>query len=327
MKIGVLLTPMSARNLQLAAQAGATDIVGCYPGLDPTILMEQQRTVQKSGMTLSCIERLIPTLKFVHNLPGADEQVEGFKTLIRNMGKAGVETLCYSWMPDDDWQRTSLDVLERGGAITTEFKLADLDKAQVPTDTGYHLPGDFVPTTAEALWTNLENFLKEVIPVAEKEGVYLALHPDDPPIDNLRGQARIITSIEAMQKVVDLVPSEANGLCMCQGTFASKGGIDIPAAIRKLAPHIRMAHFRDVSGELPYFKETFIDNGKTNMAACMQAYLETGVDVVNRPDHVPTLAGEGTDNPGYQTLGRLHAIGYMKGLMDALALTGIVVKS
>lgn len=318
MRIGVLLTPMSEHNLKLAAQAGATDIVASYPGLDPHTILEQQKTVQKLGMSITCIERLIPTLKFVHNLPEAEEQIEDFKTLIRNLSAAGVKTLCYSWMPDDDWQRTSLGIVERGGALTTGFNLNDIGEAKVPTDTGYSLPEDFVPTTSEQLWDNLESFLKEVVPVAEEFGVNLAIHPDDPPIENLHGQARIITTPEAFQKVVDLVPSEVNGVCFCQGTFASRGGIDIPKAIEKLAPHILMAHFRDVNGEMPSFQESFIDNGKTDMAACMEAYLNCPNDFVIRPDHVPTLAGESDDNPGYQTLGRLHAIGYMKGLIDGI---------
>jgi mannonate dehydratase len=180
------------------------------------------------------------------------------------------------------------------------------------------LPEGYEGASADALWENLQAFLKEVIPVAEKCGVKLALHPDDPPIDHLNGQDRIITTPEAMQRVVELVPSDANGLCFCQGTFASRGGIDIPSAIEKLSPHITMAHFRDVTGELPSFKESFVDNGKTDMVACMEAYLNCPNDFVIRPDHVPTLAGEGADNPGYKTLGRLHAIGYMQGLVHAL---------
>ncbi len=318
MKIGVLLTPMSELNLKRASQVGATDIVATYPGLDRETLLGKQREAQKYGMKISCIERLIPTLKFVHNLPGANEQIEGFKTLIRNMDAADIRTLSYSWMPDDDWQRTTIEAMERGGASTTAFNLEDFDAAKVPTDTGFALPEGHQGTTADALWENLQTFLEEVIPVAEKCGVKLALHPDDPPIDHLNGQDRIITTPEAMQRVVELVPSDVNGLCFCQGTFASRGGIDIPSAIEKLAPHITMAHFRDVTGELPSFKESFIDNGKTDMVACMEAYLNCPNDFVIRPDHVPTLAGEGADNPGYKTLGRLHAIGYMQGLVHAL---------
>ena len=146
----------------------------------------------------------------------------------------------------------------------------------------------------------------------------LALHPKDPPIDQLNGQDRIITTAEAMQRVVELVPSDVNALCFCQRTFASRGGIDIPSATEKLAPQITMANLRDVTGELPSFKESFIDNGKTDMVAYMAAYINCSKDFVICPDHVLTLAGEGAENLGYKTLGRLHAIGYMQGLVHAL---------
>lgn len=121
-----------------------------------------------------------------------------------------------------------------------------------------------------------------------------------------------------MQRVVELVPSDVNGLCFCQRTCASRGGIDIPSATEKLAPNITMANLRDVTGELPSFKESFIDNGKTDMVACMAAYLNCPNDFVIRPEHVLTLAREGAQNPGYKTLGRQHAIGYMQGLIHAL---------
>ena len=171
MKIGVLLTPMSELNLKRASQVGATDIVATYPGLDRGTLLGQQREVQKYGMKISCIERLIPTLKFVHNLPGADEQIEGFKTLIRNMDAADIRTLSYSWMPDDDWQRTTIEAVERGGASTTAFNLEDFDAAKVPTDTGFAAPEGHQGNTVDAFWENLQTFREEVVPAAEKCGV------------------------------------------------------------------------------------------------------------------------------------------------------------
>ena len=117
---------------------------------------------------------------------------------------------------------------------------------------------------------------------------------------------------------MELVPSDANALYFCQRKFASRGGIDIPSAAEKLAPQITMANLRDVTGELPSFKESFIDNGKTDMVAYLAAYLNCHNDFVICPDHVLTLAGEVADNPGYKTLGRLHAIGNMQGLVHAL---------
>jgi len=114
------------------------------------------------------------------------------------------------------------------------------------------------------------------------------------------------------------VKSPANGICLCQGTFAaSDQEYDIPTLIRRLVPHINYVHFRDVVGILPSFRESFHDNGKTEMVACMQAYYDAGIDCPIRPDHAPTLIGETNEFPGYHMLGRLFAVGYMRGLMQA----------
>jgi mannonate dehydratase len=95
-------------------------------------------------------------------------------------------------------------------------------------------------------------------------------------------------------------------------------GVDIPAAIRRLARGIRYVHFRDVVGTIPKFRESFHDNGKTDMLKGMQTYQEVGFDGPMRPDHVPTLDGESNDEPGYAMLGRLFAAGYMRGLIHAV---------
>ena len=114
MKLSVMLTPLSDRNLKLAAQAGAEGLVIHYPGLDLKKLLATCEKVNSLGLQVNAVERLIPHSKFVHNLPGRDEQIEDFKTLVRNLGKAGIPVLCYNWMPRDDWGRTRVDAPERG---------------------------------------------------------------------------------------------------------------------------------------------------------------------------------------------------------------------
>lgn len=318
MRIAVMLTPLTDHNLRLAAQVGASEIVAPYPGPAPGALHALRDRIAAQGLRLGVIERLIPHLDIVHGLERRDEQVAGFKQLIRDMGDAGVPVLCYNWMPDDDWQRTQLDLAERGGALVTGFDL-HAPTSQVPTHTGYEAPIHRGHVTSAAdLWQHLADFLGEIVPVAEEAGVKLAIHPDDPPLAELRGQPRIIVDPDSLLKVTQLVPSPANGICFCQGTMATRGDVDLPAAIADLTPHIHFVHFRDVVGTPTAFRESFIDNGQTDMAACMRAYQAAGLDEVPiRPDHVPTLAGETSEHPGYQTLGRLHAIGYMRGLMDA----------
>jgi mannonate dehydratase len=318
MRLALMLTPMSDHHLRLAAQVGAGEIVAPYPGTDPDELLRLRDRVGMFGLRLTVIERGVPHAGIVHGGPRAAEQLDGIRQLIRNMGRAGVRTLCYNWMPDDDWSRTSVSVRERGGALVTEFDLASAgaeDQTRLPS--GERRPSAGSKTPAQALWRNLGTFLHEIVPVAEDAGVALALHPDDPPLSRFRGQDRIITSVAACERAAALRPSPSNGICFCQGTFASAGE-DIVPAIQTLAPHIRFVHFRDVVGTVPHFRESFHDNGQTNMAAAMRAYAEAGLDVPIRPDHVPTLDGEDNSTPGYHMLGRLFAVGYMRGLIHGL---------
>ncbi|MCG8599324.1 MAG: mannonate dehydratase [Verrucomicrobiales bacterium] len=315
MKIALLVTPFSDENLALAAQVGVEEIVATWPGLDPAILDGNRRRVEAHGMKLGVIERYVPTLDFIHGTENCRQQTENFKTLLRNMGEAEVPVLCYSWMPNDDWQRTRLDLPDRGGALVTEFDIRNPDKAINATGFNFS-PTD--PTPASKLWENLERFLNEVIPVAEDAGVRLAMHPDDPPMAEAFGQQRIMHTPEAFERMVKMVDSPANGICLCQGSFASSAAeYDIPALIRRLAPHIVFAHFRDVTGAVPHFQETFHDLGKTDMAACIRAYQDCCSNIPIRPDHVPTLHGESNKHPGYHMMGRLWAVGYMRGLLDA----------
>lgn len=310
MRLSMIVNPFNERNLQLAAQVGVTDIVLTYPGLELKKLLDAKRLVESAGMRLTHLERKIPHLKFVHNLPGRAAQIEDFKTLIRNMAEAGMEVLCYNWMPDEDWQRTSCEVLERGGAKVTEFNLAHVGRNV--TDADGKPP---VPTPAPQLWENLEYFLHQVLPVAEDAGIKLALHPDDPPLPELLGQPRIIISNEAYRRVVDLAPSKANGICYCVGSL-HPAGVDVLAGIRDLGEKIFFFHARNVRGRADHFVETWHDNGEIDMPAVFRTLKQIGYRGTIRPDHAPSMAGETNETPGYEMLGRLFAAGYLRGLMQ-----------
>jgi mannonate dehydratase len=307
----MIVNPFTERNLQLAAQVGVKDIVLTYPGPGLAPLLAARRMVEAAGMRLTHLERKIPHLKFVHHLPGRDAQIEDFKTLIRNMAEAGMEVLCYNWMPDEDWQRTSCEVLERGGAKVTEFNLAQVGKNV--TDADGRPP---MPTPAAKLWENLEYFLNQVLPVAQDAGLRLALHPDDPPLPELLGQPRIIISNEALRRVVELAPSPSNGICYCVGSL-HPAGVNLLEGIRLLADKIFFFHARNVRGSAAHFVETWHDNGEIDMPAVIRALKEAGYQGTLRPDHAPSMAGETNETPGYEMLGRLFAAGYLRGLMQA----------
>lgn len=232
-----------------------------------------------------------------------DESIAEVIKMFPIMKKFGINTICFNWMAHIGWLRTRSDYPERGGAKVTEFKMSD-----------------FVPTgkkiTAEALWSNYEYFVKAVVPEAEKYEIKLGLHPDDPPVPRLGDVERIMISLENIKKAVyGITPSESLGVTMCQANYHIMGE-NVFEVIKDFADKIFMVHFRNTTGKPTHFRETYHDNGELDMARLMKLYVELGINVPIRVDHVPTMPGEVSTLPGYDALGRLYAMGYMRGLYE-----------
>lgn len=317
MKLASVLTPLSDHNLTLAAQTGVEEIVVRCPGPDLSELDATKARIESFGLRVGVVEGGLP----IHDIKlGRDDGTElaQMKTLVRHLGDIGVPLVCYNFMAGTDWIRTSVDAPERGGAKVTAFDLAEVGNAGIPGRESYRDTPPEAGMSQEALWTNLEAFLTEIVPVAEEAGVTLAMHPDDPPLPALLGNDRIMYDVAGFERLVNLVPSPSNAIGFCQGTF-SEMGIDIPATIRRLGRHIAYVHFRDVRGTPERFTETWQDNGQTDMVEAMRAYREVGFEGPMRPDHVPQLIGEDDGSPGYTMLGRLYAYGYIRGLIQATA--------
>ena len=235
-----------------------------------------------------------------------DESIEKVLKMLPIMRDLGMESICFNWMAHIGWLRTRADVEERGGALVTEFNPDDFQ------------PKKGVSITEKELWNNYEYFLKAVIPTAEKCGIKLALHPDDPPVPKLGDVSRIMVSVENIKKAIyDIYPSENLGLTMCQANFYIMGA-DLEKTITELAEKIFFVHFRNTTGTLSKYRETFHDNGDLDMAKLLRLYTKLGIDVPIRVDHVPTFKGENTELAGYAAMGRLFAIGYLKGLLEAI---------
>ena len=174
--------------------------------------------------------------------------------------------------------------------------------------------------TPAKLWENLERLLNELLPVAEQCGVTLAMHPDDPPLPELLGKPRIMHNVEGFERMMKLAPSPANAICFCQGTFATMN-VDIPATIRRLGPHIKYVHFRDVRGTPQAFAETFHDNGPTDMAAAMRAYRDIGFDGPMRPRPCTTDGGRERRRAGIHDAGAAVRV-WLHARVDAGDRTG-----
>ncbi len=303
---------------KLVRQVGVTHAVGPLPydDCDPDKpwdrgpLKRMKERFEAGGFELAVIESSPPMQKTRLGLPGRDEEIEQFATMLRNMGELHIPVVCYNWMAVLGWTRTRSDVPARGGALASAYYDEDM-AGQPPTEAGE------VPE--EQLWDSLRYFLERIVPVAEKAGVKLAMHPDDPPISPLRGIGRIMRSVAGFERLLDMAPSEANGLTLCQGNFSLMTD-DLPEVIREFGrrKRIHFVHLRDVRGTAHRFVETFHDDGPTDLLACLQAYKDVGFEGVLRPDHVPTLEGDSNDQPGYSSIGRLFAIGYIAGLREAV---------
>lgn len=319
-QIAEFLPPTPSPLWKLSKQAGVDYAVGGLPFNEPfngtdapwdyLPLVRMKQRYESGGFNLAVIEARPPLNNAKRGLPGRDEEIATVCTLIENMGRLGIPVWCYEWMTDFNWMRTNTNTASRGGSVVTSFDNA-LMKEAPPTDNG--------PISEEKLWETLEYFLKKVIPVAEKWNVKLAMHPDDPPLSPIRGVGRIMRSVENYQRLLDSVPSPMNGITLCQGNFTLMTD-DLPDVIRKFGNQnkIFFVHFRDVRGTPEKFEETWHDAGKTDMLACMKAYKDINFEGVLRPDHVPTVEGDSNENAGYSSFGRLYAIGYIRGLRQAV---------
>ena len=317
MKLTLGVSDFSDETFQFAAQLGVTHLK--LNGGE--FLDEQQRGAMQAGKLRPVQKRmrefglnvgvvLLPQGEGTQHWnirlgrPEREDEVRDVCSSIEVLGGEGVRTVEYVFNLAAVYGSESRPTA-RGGAVTRHF---DYDKVR---DSGQ------VPewqATEAAVWERIRFFLEHVVPVAERAGVKLACHHDDPPVPTIRGETRVLGSLEGMKRLVELVPSPANGLNFCQGTVTEMG-VDVIEAIRTFGSlgKIHHVHFRNVRGAIPRFQETFIDDGDVDMLAAMRAYKEVGYEGTIMPDHTPLLTG---DTP-WRHAGRAYAAGYMRALMKA----------
>ncbi len=314
-------------SLTLARQLGATQVDagrqlihhsnrGYYEFQD--ILLLKQK-IEDAGLNWAVLGGVPQDWcdKIKLGLPGRDEQIENWCKSLRNMGAAGVPVLGYFFSlrcRDGNYGlRTSKTTRGRGGAIVPSF---DYDLVQGAKQDYWDPPvSEELEVTDEQMWDNLAYFLKAVIPVAEEAGVKMALHPDDPPISPIAGVARIMRSHDALKRFIETVPSASNGLWFCQGTISEMPG-NVLDAIRYFGSREKIfyVHFRNVTGTVPAFSETFLDEGHVDALEAMLTYKEVGYEGALMYDHVPGLAVDGENNHTSVAF----AVGFMRALLDTV---------
>lgn len=249
----------------------------------------------------------------VLNLPGRDEKIAWLKQYIRDTGKVGIGYITYAHMANGIW--SSAQETTRGGGAARAFKME--------TAKG-HWNGKVyeAPLThgrkysKEELWENYTYFIRQIAPVAEEAGVRIGIHPDDPPVPELGGIPRhIFGTFDGYMKALEIANSPAIGVCLCCGTWMEGGkatGKNVFEAARAFAKMGKLwkIHFRNVTAPIPYFVETYIDNGYTDMWKLMKTLVEVDFRGNLIADHVPAMTGG-------RNVGWSYSMGYIRALYAA----------
>ena len=303
----------SEEYLLFAQQFGATDVLFNTPLIPGDggrwalqDLVKLRLRVEQFGLSLTALEN-VPTNFYDHIMlggPKRDEQIENMIATVRNIARAGIPIFGYNWMPSHVWRTPPVAI--RGGALATAFDADIASKFPLTHDREY---------SEEEMWANLEYWIKIITPIAEEEGIRLGIHPCDPPVEKLGGIPQLLRSFEAYKRLIEIYPSESNGIEFCQGTFSEMKD-DIYEMIRYFGERhkILYVHYRNVSGKVPNFYEEFVNTGYVDMHKAMKIYHEVKFDGFFIDDHVPHTHG---DTPwGHR--GRAFANGYIQAMIEAV---------
>lgn len=287
-----------------------------------TDLLRLRTRVASFGLDLACFagnSDWLWSYKYMLGLPGRDEQIENCIKTIRNVGAAGIPLYIYNFHAMRFYRTGGLAPV-RGNATGSSFDAELVKNAPLFTsgmgDITHLIPESHRrPIGDDEMWENLRYFLEAVIPVAEEAGVRMGMHPDDPQIPEIGGVARIMRSPEAFRRLIEMVPSENNGLLFCVGCFTEMGA-DVPAEIRFFGEKQKLfwIHFRNTTGTTEKFHENFPDEGDTDMHAVMVACRDIGFDGHLAPDHCIHVEGDSDWGHRYWA----YALGFTKALMMAV---------
>jgi mannonate dehydratase len=251
--------------------------------------------------------------------PKRDEQIAQMQQMIRDAGRAGVPCFGYNFSVAGVWGWVR-GPFARGGAISVGFDADAIDLEQpIPEGMVWNMrygegrPGAVVaPVSSEQMWDRVRYFLDAMLPVAEEAGVKLAAHPDDPPMEALRGAARLVNQPEKYDRLIALNPSPANTLELCLGSVQEMRNGNVYDVVDRYSRDNRIGyiHFRNVIGKVPNYREVFVDEGDIDMARVMTILKANKFEGVLIPDHTPELH---CDAPWHA--GMAYAIGYMRALL------------
>lgn len=390
--------PSDLTKLSHIRQAGATGIVSALhhiPAGEVWSLEEiklRQRQIEYhedgtlTGLHWAVVESLVVSEQIKQQTGAYKQHFANYRESLKNLKAAGLETICYNFMPVIDWTRTDLRMRRPHGGTAMYFeytqfavfdihllarpgaseqfpqdivqeaairfaKMGDDDKSNLVKNVVAGLPGanqhltlddvrghlaNYDAINADGLRSNLINFLQEVVPTAEELGMRLCCHPDDPPF-SLMGLPRVMSTKNDYETVLNAVPSRANGVTFCTGSFGARPDNDMVDIVRTFASKIHFIHLRNVTRQSNQISGSFFEDehleGSTDMVGVVLELLKEEKrrrdegrpdhQIAMRPDHGQDICDdlERPAQPGYPTIGRLKGLAELRGVMHALSST------
>ena len=298
--------------------------------------------VEAAGLCVAGIESVNIHDSIKMAAPDRDKYIENYIATLKMLGEAGVDMVCYNFMPVFDWTRTQLMKPRSDGATVLSYEQKTIDKVNpdemftlISADAkGIVLPGWepermarikelfalYKDVDAEALFANLAYFLKAIMPTCAQYGIKMGIHPDDPAWP-IFGLPRIVTNKEQLLRLLNAVDHPCNGVTLCTGSLGSNPDNDIPGIIRALKGRVHFAHVRNVRHNAPGdFEESahLSADGSLDMYAIMKALHDIGFAGCLRPDHGRHIWGETNCLPGYGLYDRAIGLSYLSGLLEAI---------
>lgn len=376
-------------------QAGAEGIVTALHHVPTGVVWSPQEIARRedavgrmkdgtpSGLAWKVVESLPISEDIKRQTGDWRAHIAAYKESLANVAAAGIEVVCYNFMPVLDWTRTDLAWrLPTGGTCMrfdlTDFTAFDLhilqrrgaeddydaalrdaaaerfaamsepDREAIIGNVVFGLPGaaerfsledvrahlaEYAAMSEDVLRGHLIDFLSEIVPVAERFGVRLCCHPDDPPFP-LLGLPRVMSTEAHYTTLMQAVDSPANGITLCSGSLGARPDNDLPGMMERLGDRVHFLHLRNVKRETPDVRGSFYEaehlGGDTDMVALVEAALREEArrraagradwSIPFRPDHGQDILDDlgRRAQPGYPSIGRLKGLAEIRGVIAAL---------